>query len=811
MTQLAFDCIPHAAWAPRAGTDPAAGLAGLAAVRYYRFNGPVRLKTFRLCPTVIRWAPELYARPDHIVVSRFEEGGGWKRVAEVNLPVIEPGAWHDIDLGDVVTDHVRVVCDLEHPLPEECHGDFAYAPWNVPFRILEKVEWLGGRLEAGEREPIYRPALRRGEIRPSAPPGMSLACEPDRVRFRSPCFHVAFSLVRPMLLHLAWDVSGKGLVDRSLTSLDSRLQRRFQGRWPADVVSGPWFSGLQEEAACLVWTGEVSVEGNRVIYRNLCGIDGLSLDVAFEVFADGMDVSIDQRVEREMVTPEYEAWRFMWDGEEAITGTLGIPRDPGRAGLVSLPALWSAPGHGTLLVKHLGGDPACLQVDSVREERFGMSGIILGARHDEYGLITVPAGEQRARLSMRTHEMVPKLCKGVRREDLPEGLRRNWATAFVFRPELGGFSNNCMSVICIMCNHAVVDTCAFTPPLDGAPSVLEMARYTTRLSMQGGPGYGEDRDLWLDTDPSLLCSAGRIHQAEPDGKWLCLMRPWIKQAAQRVLDGMDENGLLVCRKLSGNSGSGRWSSNAMDVISFGHYDAYSNALAYRGLRNAAALMHDAGDAEFGRRCSEAADALKGAFRSCFFNPETGWLAGWRSRDGQLHDHCFHFISGMAVCFDLVEGEDARQMMQRLEAKREEIGFRDFHCGLPRNLISIPNCDVPAEQQAKRADGLDRFGLFLNGGVTSIFLEYYMGALAKCGFTETADRMCEHLLESLADNRIVGGIFSGTELFTWAGVPCGYEGIIQWQFRIMLTIAQYRGWVPRFEPEWWPATPTEETM
>ena len=52
---------------------------------------------------------------------------------------------------------------------------------------------------------------------------------------------------------------------------------------------------------------------------------------------------------------------------------------------------------------------------------------------------------------------------------------------------------------------------------------------------------------------------------------------------------MADQGLLVSRDLTGNSGSYRWSTNAMDVIGFGHIDGYVNAWAYRAFRNAAML------------------------------------------------------------------------------------------------------------------------------------------------------------------------------------------------------------------------------
>lgn len=795
-------CIPHAAWLPRPHSDPVDGLLGLAAIRYYRFDRDVRVDRFRLCPTALRFQPTAYTRPEHLTLARYVDGHGWAILADVHLPVIAPDAWHEIALDGVVTDHLRVVCDREHPA-EECHGDFAHAPWNVPFRILEQVEFLGEPLVDSFREPPVEPMLRVATLAPEAPTGMTCTLTPHEVRFRSPAFHVAFSLLRPLITYLAWDVSGAGLVDRSLVCLDSRLARRFRYQWPADLACGPWFSGLQEEGSAPYWGGEVSVEGNRVRYHEVRVIDGLTLDVEFAVHETGMDVHLQQRAERDLSALEYEAWRFYWKAEEAITGTLAIPvRGTGRTGRVGLPALWNAPGHGALHVQHTAGDPVQLQVDSVRDQHFGMSGIMLGIEHDALGFVTIRKGCCQASLSLRTHELLPRLHDGVTADRLSPGLRRNWPTAFTFRPELGGFSNNCMSVITLMTIHAVVDSCAMTPVASGLPSPLEMARYTIRLAMQGGPGYGEIRDMYMDTDPTLLCAAGRIHQAEPDARWLTEMSPWIKSAARRILDQCDDSGLYLCRRLSGNAGSGCWSSNACDVVSFGHYDAYSNAYAYRALRNAAALMLDHGDEECARACCAAADAIKAAFLSCFFNPATGWLAGWRSRDGQLHDYAFTCINNMAICYGLVEGDDARQMLERLEARREEIGYRDFHYGLPLNLMSICRDDVPVAQQGRRRDGLDMYGIYCNGSAMTYWLEYYIGALDLCGMHAAADRVCADLEESLADNRIVGGIFSGTEMFTWSGAPCGYEGVLQGQFRMMLAIAQHRGWTPRFTPEWW---------
>jgi hypothetical protein len=82
--------------------------------------------------------------------------------------------------------------------------------------------------------------------------------------------------------------------------------------------------------------------------------------------------------------------------------------------------------------------------------------------------------------------------------------------------------------------------------------------------------------------------------------------------------------MLICQNLSGNSGSYRWSSNSMDVVGFGHIDAYVNAWAYRALRNAAAMLDDLGQKEdLVSACRQAAINLRKNYPAVLLNPDTG--------------------------------------------------------------------------------------------------------------------------------------------------------------------------------------------
>ena len=157
---------------------------------------------------------------------------------------------------------------------------------------------------------------------------------------------------------------------------------------------------------------------------------------------------------------------------------------------------------------------------------------------------------------------------------------------------------------------------------------------------------------------------------------------------------------------------------------------------------------------------------------------------------------------MAICYGLVTKREAKEIIGRLEAKMEESGMTYFQLGMPPSLMSVDNKDVPPGFESKRSDGLDTFGIFLNGCLTTSFMQYYLRALSTYGYSEKADLVCTHLEESFAENRIIGGVGSGKEFLTWEGRACGYEGILVYQFPVLAAIAQHRGIVETLEPEWW---------
>src|ERR1019366_7973071 len=92
------------------------------------------------------------------------------------------------------------------------------------------------------------------------------------------------------------------------------------------------------------------------------------------------------------------------------------------------------------------------------------------------------------------------------------------------------------------------------------------------------------------------------------------------------------------------------------------------------------------------RYRKRAEEIRAAYLDAFLDPTVGVLGGWRSRDGELHNYYFPFVNGIAVRYGLIEGEQARLAMDRILAKMDAVGYRDFSLGLPGNLIPIRRAD-----------------------------------------------------------------------------------------------------------------------
>ncbi len=802
---------------PELGVD----INGQSVVRYLRFGRAVRVDRLELKPVIAgRWVPGVPTHPAHVTVSTLDAATGrWRLLKDVALPPdprikgegLNQGMTvdemqdrlkealamtHTIDLGGVSTDLLRVECDREHPVWPN-HGECNGVPFSVPFGALDSLIAFG-ETPAGETPlPDYQPPLKVGPVKAEAPAGMEVDAQPWQVQFRGKRFSIGFSLIRPEILHLGWDGTGSGRVG------ENRVHNRIG--WGAGYFtghSGPVLRQARADIGSNLWTGRVEVAGNQVRYRDLdCG-QGVVIDATFTVTADGFLLELTQRAASAIPVLEAETWRLSWNCGTAMTAAAAVPTlEPGRNGAVQLPMFWAGDGNGCLRCEKISGE-AYLQMESYRGRNAVTGGLVLGSRPAPDVCQVIPAGLHTAtwKFSVTAFEPIAGKVKG---KGLPAAVRQHWGSVYsCFRPEYGGFSNNSISVNCHVNQHCPMEMAAFTRAPERGPDPLALYRFTLERALLGGGGYGFWRNLYLDSDPILVAGVGRCHQVRPDSAWLRRVEPGLAQATERLLGAIGPEGLVVCRDLSGNSGSYRWSSNAMDVVGFGHMDAYVNAWTYRGLRNAAPLLAALGRDGLVARCAAAGEALRAAYPEYLLNPATGWVAGWRSRDGQLHDAAYLWVNGVACAFGLLPADVAAEALRRLERLRHEVGAGHAHFGLPFNLRPIPAEDHMLPVVNGRFT--PTFENYTDGAMNTCFAMYYVRALDRHGLKAETAQIVADLELGYTRGHFNGGIGSGVEFYRWDGVPTGYEGSFVANWAPLYAVAIQRGLFKATEPEWWPA-------
>jgi len=693
------------------------------AVRYIRFLRKVKLDYLELFPTSKstlsgRWIPAVPTHPAHLIISTFNsKAKRWKVIKEVDLPLnpkfageglsqdvgidemqdffktaLAEQAAHRIDLDGTVCDCVKVECDREHPVWAN-HGECNGGPFNVPFGILQPMNAFGEELEEFAF-PRYNKKIEKIKFAPSAPEGMTINTEnPLEIVFTGKKLSIGFSLLRPMITQLALDYSGEG---------DIHGNRLFFKGCPYPEylrgLNGPSYLTTAGNFCAQNMTGKISVEGNRVRYDNIETGCGISLKAVFTIEAEAVTLEFEQNALRDTPVLEGEAWRLLWDMRAGMTSVAGIPDEQeGRNGFVKMPALIAADESGCLSVELKSGKGA-FHTESYKNLEARSTAFVLAERDNSEAPLVIPEGISKAVFEMRPEVLLP--VPRERENTLSAGVKKCWTAGFTaFRAEFGGFSNNSISTNCHVNQHCALDFAAFTAKASCGMEPMELVKFSIGRALMDGGGYGYHRCLYLDSDPVLLSGAGRIFQLTGDQKWLERVRPGIIAAAKRIKEHFDEReGMLVCRALSGNSGTYRWSSNAMDVIGFGHIDAYVNAWAFRAMKNADVMFRLLGEDSLAGNCEEIAAALSENYARQLVNPETGWVSGWRSRDGQLHDFGFIFINGIAGAFGVMEESATRKALGNLAKSARESGKKTAG-----NLSGIRIFRTAVESSADKRD------------------------------------------------------------------------------------------------------------
>jgi hypothetical protein len=644
-----------------------------------------------------------------------------------------------------------------------CEIDRWWTSWN----LAEGACILEGDFD-GPPLPRKESRLRTGDIDFSGvPSGVAAERRPGEVRFRTSAFEVGFWLGRAGFSHLALDDLATGRTDRNLLRTSPAVA--LQGMRCSAVGSFPDVAPLLRNDV----TGSVNVRGSTVTYSIGVPHAGQEYAIEWSVLRDSLVFRIQRRGEYPVRLWESSAWNMVCDSEITPTCVLGETTRSGETGLVSLPALFHAPGHGTLRIELNNGHAFC-RSDSCRP-------LTLTSFELKVGEIPQPV------MVPHRHEVpLSRTAPGP----IARAVGRCSITAMTYRPDTGTLTNNGNSIHAPLCMDNWSSVAARIGDLLPGLPAMDLVRHSLERWLDGGPGYGSGgmtgegeihfaEDEYIMTGAAALLGLAEYLDQSGSASWLNSFESQVRRqlALMRARD-IDNDGLVESIYRHGISGGHQWSTNWYDAVSFGWKDAFANALLYRALRLLAEVLPRLGKPEMAAGLEAWARQLRDSYLPAFFNEATGWLAGWRCRKNLLHDYAFLAVNGAAVCSGVVEGEGALGIIRGLWNEAQRVGMPDPRLGLPGNLWPIPDDDMITLVHGKP------MGYYLNGGLSHSQSCRFVGALYRVGMITEGDALLRALCETLADCSAFGGCNSGIDWRYWDGGPCGYEGILTDQFGIL---------------------------
>ena len=602
-------------------------------------------------------------------------------------------------------------------------------------------------------------------------------------------FLVQTDPARARISFLSWDTEGgnraKVNLLRSLSSVGLRIKQ--SGDWrDVNKLETQVEKGQTETCYRITIARDAKLE-----WRILSGEDGLTM--VFNTTVSGLLEGLELRFPFDPLVVATTVLPSNWDGKDNIL----------------LPAIISAPDFGQILLSATPNPK--------------VKGRLIGSRANHFVdfilELTPPRPGEAQTLSFKPLRLPTP--SGLNDESLWPPARRGWFNAFQpsaqwgdpttrFSAPAGILANNVVSdpVSCLL--HLWADQALLTPKFSSEIQLPHMVRRTVDwwLNHRTKPSgevfaYGDHADM-LDANASPLIAAWDYVEATSDRQWLAQRIERLEFIADYLVKRDVDNDGLVESIRSGNYGTLKEpmrAGSAYDTINAGHKDAYCNALTYRALRCLADLEKQLKRRDQQKRYSRQADRLKAAYSKTFFNPNTGWLAWWKSEDGGLHDLSSPMISSLAICYGLVEPRPGRKMMNQLWARIEASGFNRFDLGVPITLTPVRRgdyltgfngCGVPAKE-----DGSDTFGQYLNGGCLVSDAVYFITALNIVGERAKADRILKAMVERQErgmflngggfQNGVVNEYPRGAEFYTWDGKTCGYEGHLTYSFAFLQAI------------------------
>jgi len=500
--------------------------------------------------------------------------------------------------------------------------------------------------------------------------------------------------------------------------------------------------------------------------------------------------------------PKVESVELVFPFDPIVTPTTALPAAWTENADLLLPAVISAPDHGQFLLAGKGAGEIRSRLEGSR------------AKHAVDLIVAFPRLRHNQTCGLSLTPVYLSAPKGLKDKSLWQAARRGWFGALQCTAKWGDPGNPFSAPAGMLANNVISDPASsalwfyadqafWTPELAPGVSSVQLVRRTLDwwLDQKVLPS-GEmicywDKTHFLDANAGPLIAAWDYVEATGDRQWLARRIERLEFIAEFLARrDVDGDGLVEATQ-SGNYGTLQEPARSCawwDALNCGGKDSYSNALIYRAWRCLADLEAKANRRPQHARYTQLADRLKAAYCPTLLNPQTGWLAWWKSEDGELHDYASPVVNGLAIEYGLVPPEQGREILARLRRKIEDVGFTRFDLGVPPMLLPVRRGDYllpDAIGCPQREDGRDTFGYYMNGAITAGQVLHFLAAHYVVGEPAPADRILRAMLERQArgefQNGAVNAYPKGMDWTTWTGQPAGYEGYLADSFRFLQAV------------------------
>lgn len=370
------------------------------------------------------------------------------------------------------------------------------------------------------------------------------------------------------------------------------------------------------------------------------------------------------------------------------------------------------------------------------------------------------------------------------------GLKRCWQNNYTLNPATMSMGDNIiLDGIGHVSLYFKADMLPFTPPLSTSYSMCDAMKHSIEVALLKnididdrikGFGYEGTESTLISTYDYLLATHN----------W-AFIKQYINQY-KRLIHGVlatDKDGDGIFEDpFSGNQYSGNIESCIWwDDFAFGYKDAYRNLLAYRALELMEKIFSKLNISDEVKTIDKALILFRKSFHKTFYNPKTGFYAGWISKDGNVHDYAFTFISATAINLGLVPNKLARKILCRMLDMMEKEGF-DFVYGIPGPLIPV------ADKDKMNWGEMTRWGRYENGGLCGQTAYHFIQALYNVGMSKEADKILFTMLATFERDYTHSGLMPGYQMSidwrTKGGEPCGYNYLADNYYFLLAAVTGY---------------------